>query len=248
MSEEVKEDVPEEPSEGNEEEERAELAKYVEDLLSKIKVKTDLRQQNLTRVLPQESYFTKLDSSLKKNTAFVKKLKQFTAAQLDSLLKDMDSLNLTKYISEVSSAITEAKLKMTDVPAIIQLCCKLHRIYGDFAQSFFENWQKLLSIKPGEKVANASKMRVDLRLYCELVSIGIFSNKVSDDCCSILESQIICIHFQIGLPLLGTTIMNLINQDKEEHSHLSIILSFCKHCGEEYAGLTSRRVLLIAKV
>lgn len=194
MSEEVKEDVGEEPSEGNEEEERAELAKYVEDLLSKIKVKTDLRQQNLTRILPQESYFTKLDSSLKKNTAFVKKLKQFTAAQLDSLLKDMDSLNLTKYISEVSSAITEAKLKMTDVPAIIQLCCKLHRFYGDFAQSFFENWQKLLSIKPGEKVANASKMRVDLRLYCELVSIGIFSNKVSDDC-SFLESQVICTHF-----------------------------------------------------
>jgi regulator of nonsense transcripts 2 len=49
------------------------------------------------------------------------------------------------------------------------------------------------------------------------------------------------------LPLLGSFLTNLISQDKEEHSNLSIILSFCKHCGEEYAGLTSRRILLLAK-
>lgn len=37
------------------------------------------------------------------------------------------------------------------------------------------------------------------------------------------------------------------SQDKEDHVNLSIILSFCKNCGEEYAGLTSRRILLLAK-
>lgn len=47
--------------------------------------------------------------------------------------------------------------------------------------------------------------------------------------------------------MLGSILTNLINQDKEEHSNLSIILSFCKHVGEEYAGLTSRRILLLAK-
>lgn len=51
----------------------------------------------------------------------------------------------------------------------------------------------------------------------------------------------------MGLPLLGSVLTNLIAQDKEEHSNLSIILSFCKHCGEEYAGLTSRKLLLLAK-
>lgn len=179
MSEEAAEKPPEETSAADEEAERAELQKYVEELGEKINQKLELREKNLNRKLPADTFFTKLDSSLKKNTAFVKKLKQFTAAQLDSLLKDMSSLNLSKYISEVAQAIVEAKLKMTDVPAVITLSSQLHQIYGEFSQHFFENWQKVLTIKHGEKVQNASKLRVDVRLYCELLSVGIFSNKVS---------------------------------------------------------------------
>jgi regulator of nonsense transcripts 2 len=178
MSEEATENPPEETSEADEEAERAELQKHIDELNEKIKQKLELREKNLNRQLPPESFFTKLDSSLKKNTAFVKKLKQFTAPQLDSLLKDMQSLNLTKYISEVSQAIVEAKLKMSDVPSVITLSSHLHQVYGEFSQHFFENWQKLLTIKHGEKIQNASKLRVDVRLYCELLSAGIFTNKV----------------------------------------------------------------------
>lgn len=69
--------------------EREELDTYVSELKAKIELKMKLRNENLTCVRPGEDYFFKLDSSLKKNTAFVKKLKQFTAAQLDALLKDM---------------------------------------------------------------------------------------------------------------------------------------------------------------
>lgn len=95
----AKEDLVESPlSADNCETERSELDKYVEELRNKIKQKVEMRERNLKRQLPPESFFSKLDSNLKKNTAFVKKLKQFTAAQLDSLLKDMESLNLTKYI------------------------------------------------------------------------------------------------------------------------------------------------------
>ena len=98
MSEEFSEKQPEENEAVDEKVERAELEKYSDELRERIKQKMELREKNLNRQLPSESYFNKLDSSLKKNTAFVKKLKQFTAAQLDSLLKDMTSLNLTKYI------------------------------------------------------------------------------------------------------------------------------------------------------
>lgn len=180
MSEEAPESPPEEETSAEDEEtERAELQKHVDELNEKIKYKLELREKNLNRQLPSESYFTKLDSSLKKNTAFVKKLKQFTAAQLESLLKDMSTLNLTKYISEVAQALVESKLKMTDVSAIITLSSHLHQIYGEFSQHFFENWQKVLNFKHTEKIQNASKLRVDVRLYCELLSVGIFSNKVS---------------------------------------------------------------------
>lgn len=219
---------PDEPSPVDEEQERAEVAKYVQECQEKIAERNKLREKNLNRQNPSESYFFKLDSSLKKNTAFVKKLKQFTASQLEQLEKDMAGLNLTKYISEVSQAIVEAKLKMSDIPSIITLSSSLHQIYADFATHFHESWQKVLLIKPGEKVKNPSKMRVDLKFYCELLNVGIFTNKT-------------------GLPLLGQVLTNLINQDKEEHSNISIILSFCKHVGEEFAGLQSRRIMLLAK-
>lgn len=212
-----------------EKKERDELDNYIIELKAKIEQKTKLRNDNLNCVRPGEEYFFKLDSSLKKNTAFVKKLKQFTSAQLDSLLKDMSSLNLTKYISEVSSALSEAKLKLTDVSAAIAFCSELHKIYADFSNAFFENWQKILSLKPAEKVQNPSKLRVDLKFFAELVSVGIFTNKQ-------------------GLPLLGSTLMSLIAQDKEDFNNLSIVLSFCRHCGEEYAGLVPRSILTSATV
>lgn len=179
MSEETSEQPTEDTSAVDEAQERAELQKYIDELQEKFKSKNALREKNISRVVPAESYFVKLDSSLKKNTAFVKKLKQFTAAQIDSLLKDIKDLNLTKYISEVCAAMIEAKLKMTDIPAAITLCNELHKIYGDFSQQFFENWQKALNIKAGEKIQNMSKLRVDLRFYCDLISVGIFTNKVN---------------------------------------------------------------------
>lgn len=208
---------------------REELDSYMIELKAKIEQKAKLRNENLTCVRPGEEFFFKLDSSLKRNTAFVKKLKQFTSAQLDSLLKDMSTLNLTKYISEVSSALSEAKLKLTDVSAVITLCSELHKVYAEFSNAFFENWQKILSLKPGEKVQNPSKLRVDLKFFAELVSVGIFTNKQ-------------------GLPMLGSILMSLIAQDKEDFNNLSIILSFCRHCGEEYAGLTPRSILASAEV
>lgn len=210
------------------EQERKELEGFVAEQAAKFEQKAALRSQNVAPERPPESFFTRCDSSLKKNTAFVKKLKQFTASQLEGLLKDMAGLNLTKYISEVSAAIVEAKLKMSDVGPALTLCSKLHQTYGDFSGSLFENWQKVLHVKAGEKIGNPSKMRVDLRFYGELISVGIFTNKV-------------------GLPLLGLCLTALISQDKEEHSNLSIILSFCRHCGDEYAGLVPKKMLELAK-
>lgn len=45
---------------------------------------------------------------------------------------------------------------------------------------------------------------------------------------------------------MGNILTGLISQDKEDHSNLSIILSFCRHCGEEYAGLAPKRMVALA--
>ncbi|CAG9098109.1 unnamed protein product [Plutella xylostella] len=217
-----KEDVAQ-STEHDEENEKVALQEYISNLETRIKQKTELRNENLNCVRPPENHFSKLDSGLKKNTTFVKKLKSFSATQIDSLLKDFSALNLTKYISEVASAITEAKLKMSDIPAAITLCSKLHRTYAEFSSNLFENWQKILTFKTTDKISNSSKLRVDIRFYAELVTVGIFVNKT-------------------GLPLLGNVLTVLINMDKEDHNNIPILLSFCKHCGEDYAGLVPKKI------
>ncbi|XP_016984752.1 regulator of nonsense transcripts 2 [Drosophila rhopaloa] len=208
-------------------EEREELQQFINELRDKIESKRQLRLQNSTFELPGEEHFAKLDSNLKKNTAFVKKLKLFTATQLEALLRELSALNLSKYISEICAALAEAKLKMTDVPAVVTLASRLHCTYADFDVQFLEAWQKALNIKASEKIANPSKLRVDLRLFAELVSSGVIQMKP-------------------GLAQLGVVLVHLIAQDKDDHSNFSIILSFCRHCGEEYAGLVPQKMQQLA--
>ena len=102
---------------------------------------------------------------------------------------------MTKYLTEVTTAIVEIKLKVTDIPAIVELCSLLNQRYSDFSQPFLEAWSKTLTIKKDDKNFNVSKLRVDLRLYCDLVSVGIFPLKD-------------------GLSLLGNVLTTLIANDK----------------------------------
>ena len=73
---------------------------------------------------------------------------------------------------------------------------------------------------------NPSKLRVDLRFFADLVTTRVFTEKE-------------------GLPMLANQLMFLISNDKEEHNNLSIVVSFCKHCGDDYAGLLPRKVRLV---
>lgn len=72
------------------------------------------------------------------------------------------------------------------------------------------------------QISNPSKYRVDLRFFAELVSVGVIKHRE-------------------GLGLLANQLGLLMNNDKEGHNNLSIVTSFCKHCGEDYAGLIPRK-------
>lgn len=209
--------------ETEENKEKDTLMGFISECVTRQEEKKKLRQQNLECVFPDESEISKRDSSLKKNTAFIRKLKNFPPPQPDQLIKDMNSLNLTKYLSEVVTALTEIKLKMTEIDAMILLCTQLNISYSDFSKIFFEQWQKILNIKKDDKIVNMSKFRVDLRLFAELTSAGIIPQKE-------------------GLVLLGNILTILINSDLQEHNNLNIILSFCKYCGDDYAGLVPKEM------
>lgn len=212
------------------EEELQTLQAYIAESLERIKWKTDSRAVNLAAPdsRPDESFFSKLDSSLKKNTAFIKKLRVLTDAQKESLSKELLGLNLTKYIGEVAGAILDAKLKMSDVPCALHICSLLHQRYADFSQALLESFNKYLLSKKDDKMSNASKYRVDLRFLGELVAHGILAAKE-------------------GLPVLANQLSILVSSDREEHNHLPIITSFCKHCGDDYTGIVPRKYRLLAE-
>ena len=73
---------------------------------------------------------------------------------------------------------------------------------------------------------NPSKLRVDLRFFAELVAVGVFVQKE-------------------GLGVLANQLTLIINNDREDHANLSIIVSFCRHCGDDYAGILPRKYRLL---
>ena len=73
------------------------------------------------------------------------------------------------------------------------------------------------------------KYRVTLRLLGELIIAGIFP-KLSE-----------------GIKILNTILSNILNCDKENHVYVQVIISFARHCGEDFAGFTARKQRLLAE-
>ena len=77
-------------------------------------------------------------------------------------------------------------------------------------------------------MSNLSKMRVDLRLFADLIITGVISQKD-------------------GLPILGKYLKGLISSDKKEHCNVPIVYSLCKYCGQELMGLVPQRLVQISE-
>ncbi|XP_054163194.1 regulator of nonsense transcripts 2-like [Oppia nitens] len=223
------------PNDNNEDQNNEELDQkqlihaFINECEERLKLKQSQRHENSKENIkyPEESFFARLDSSIKKNSTFVKKLKNMTDAQKESIFKDMNGLNLSKYISEVAISIVEAKIKLNEIPMAIKICSALHQRYPDFSGQLLESWLKNFPKKAGDSI-NASKMRIDIRLFAELISSGIFTLKE-------------------GLPVLGNLLTLLTTTDKENHQNLNILLAFCRHCGDDYAGFVPRKMRLLSE-
>lgn len=248
------------------------LDQYIEEAKAKIESRRRLRQLNSTDNIqyPSENELNALDSSIKKNSAFVKRLKVFTESQKEQLLNEISRLNLTKFISEVASSIIEAKIKLSDIPAVIEICTLLNRTYKEFSKHLLEQYVKyfpsikkkhdssaliqsgsnqishshalgsasgtqtfnLVNKSPSKGAnesppLNPSKIRVDLRLFAELMVSGLFPLKDS-------------------FPVLMSSLYCLMICDQNSHQNANAILTFCKGCGEEIHGLVPRRIQQLA--
>ena len=85
-----------------------------------------------------------MDSSLKKNTAFIKRLRTaITAAGTATFLQEIRSLSLQKYLSEVISASYEGLTKLKtpgDVAAGVEIISALHQRFGPAEYTCYLGW------------------------------------------------------------------------------------------------------------
>jgi len=63
-----------------------------------------------------------MDSSLRKITSFLKKLKLLNENNKSSLLREVNSLNLSRFLSEAANALLDSPLSRTLVPDAIEVC------------------------------------------------------------------------------------------------------------------------------
>lgn len=97
-------DVDEEESQRREEERQAAEQLYKEaQTRAKAKMETKAKNLSVEGLRLSEDNLRGLDGSVKKNTAFQRKLRSLTEQQRASLTSDLKNLNLSKYIQEVVS-------------------------------------------------------------------------------------------------------------------------------------------------
>uniref|UniRef100_A0ACD5YMA5 Uncharacterized protein n=1 Tax=Avena sativa TaxID=4498 RepID=A0ACD5YMA5_AVESA len=141
--------------------------------------KTALRRSNQNPERPDVNYLRTLDSSIKRNTTVIKKLKTINDEQKDGLMDELKSVNLSKFVSEAVSYICEAKLRSSDIQAAVQVCSLLHQRYKDFSPCLVQGLLKVFFPgKSGEdldldKNSRAMKKRSTLKLLIELYFVGI---------------------------------------------------------------------------
>ncbi|XP_027902301.1 regulator of nonsense transcripts UPF2 [Vigna unguiculata] len=168
--------------ESNSKQDDEEAVARLEEIKKSVEAKMALRQSNLNPERPDSGFLRTLDSSIKRNTAVIKKLKQINEEQRESLMDELRSVNLSKFVSEAVTAICDAKLRSSDIQAAVQICSLLHQRYKDFAPSLIQGLLKIFSPgKPGDESdadrnLKAMKKRSTLKLLMELFFVGVIED------------------------------------------------------------------------
>eukprot|EP00879_Flechtneria_rotunda_P030238 GHRR01032845.1.p1 GENE.GHRR01032845.1~~GHRR01032845.1.p1 ORF type:complete len:618 (+),score=302.18 GHRR01032845.1:303-2156(+) len=147
---------------------------------SAFRAQKEARAANLNPQRPGEAELSRLDSSIKKNGAFIKKLKQLGEDNRQQLLAEAAKLNLSKYVSEAVSALADAPFKTADIPAAVGMAAALHARYPDFAASLAPALAKAAAgtskaAGDDDRLA-ARRQRAALRLLPELLAAGIVTD------------------------------------------------------------------------
>ncbi|GLT66869.1 hypothetical protein SLA2020_392120 [Shorea laevis] len=197
----------------------------LEEMKKSFEAKMALRQSNLNPERPDSGFLRTLDSSIKRNTAVIKKLKQITEEQREGLMEELRSVNLSKFVSEAVTAVCDAKLKTSDIQAAVQICSLLHQRYKDFSPSLSQGLLKVFF--PGksgddldaDRNLKAMKKRSTFKLLLELFFVGV------------IEESGIFINIMKDL----TSLEHLKDRDATQ-TNLTLLTSFARQ-GRVFLGL-----------
>eukprot|EP00730_Choanoeca_flexa_P003310 TRINITY_DN11359_c3_g1_i1.p1 TRINITY_DN11359_c3_g1~~TRINITY_DN11359_c3_g1_i1.p1 ORF type:complete len:1196 (+),score=478.84 TRINITY_DN11359_c3_g1_i1:208-3588(+) len=181
------------------------------------------REQNLTidGNRPGRDFFKKLDASVKKNTAFVKKLKTtMTESQQKALLSDVEKLNLNRYLEEVTASLAQAgKIKNASLETSVALAVSLHRRYEEFADGFKTALETGLALPDVDDKEAVVCHRFTFKLYSEMVLLGVFP---------LDEGKVLC-----------KRLAQFLSKDKE-YQHLATAVSLLAFLVPQLAGALPR--------
>ena len=188
----------------------------------------------------------KLDSSLKKNTAFIKKVRTgINSDQYKSILKDIETVSLEKYISEIITSLSEALFKVLrsdDILAAMEVVLALHqRFPTQLAPYLLINLlvgvanpirahQLVLNDQDREKeeIARISRQKNVLRLIGEFYIIGIF--RKLNDCTKDMVPDDILRKFSKSAaePIVTPVLKDVLNFEINLGNSLGVLQAFLK--------------------
>ena len=125
-----------------------------------------------------DSQLRQLDSSLKKCTGFVRKVRSLGFAEHSAvaLRNEAANLNLSRYISEVVSAIAESRMRSSDVENLVLLCGEMHRRYEDFTPELVSALSALItSSSMAASSRDLSTRKAALRLLTDMFVLGMYT-------------------------------------------------------------------------
>ncbi|KAH6659016.1 MIF4G domain-containing protein [Truncatella angustata] len=195
-----------------------------------------------------------LDSSLKKNTAFIKRLRTaISSATLNTFLQEIKTLSLTKYLSEIISACYEGLCKLKspgEIDAGVEIVSALHQRFGPADFTEYLGWllgkgmatpdKSLLKtlapeVREKEEKERLVRQRSLLRVVTELWLLGVL--RTLDD----VKPDNAAAGKDTGLKVKTTTsaktgaaepfplevLKDLLGHDRE-HSNLPLLVIFVK--------------------
>ena len=124
-----------------------------------------------------------LSSDMKRSAIFLRRIAEFKSSSLPVVIRDVQQLNLSRYLTEAAgniiSTVLEGKTKSSDVPSLALVCGEMHQRYGSFTPALLgdlkKRWTLSFFLAPRKEAEDVTRSRILTRLCCALFRYGVIT-------------------------------------------------------------------------